>query len=894
MEEFITLKQLQAYDKLKVPGVIYVEELPENPENAVYGIKHEDKETVEYTTKFIDILATYFTEYSSGKFTIREDYEAEVEGTAFKSAALVSGKYFIYSEENCQGLLPGDYSPYSNYTFSISEDIIHTDFYTGKKEDKSYVKLANVDEVERYFIRKEQKGKANGVASLDANGRVPVEQMPVQAFVYLGQWDASTGVFPPDADTPGDFYEVNVAGIIEGIEFVVGDWIVWTSENRWDKSENKNYVTSVNKKRGEVQVYGDNTEIETPSSDTEGRTIKEYIDDITVDGNTWNEDTQDITSKAVLDEEELPETVEDKVYRLNAETYTSVTVRQTMSIQDIVNLGFEIVSDDGRNVSFWWHTTEDKVVITDDDGNKVIRMSLLRDVPQSFSYTTEDGWSHSPMTFVIFKIYESKFSVYAKDTKLVTDNEWQKDRENIAYKNKENVFTETNTFDAVKANSIGKDNTEITFEGDTVDVTGDLQVKCIKEPEAIEIETPALTQNGKYVVTEVDGVDTDVDGKTESIAVVDVTALPAALKDKVYTIKGEEPEPISSTIPLDKERLLALYDSYDKIERPDGLIQCQNFQGDVTLFVDGVKQYNLDLLFYNPQETYWQTMVIQTTGGSGIYYNVPDAPRITYEIKQLPIDKAYAKDVRLATYSELADADKIRTVDNIEPTKDKNVTTKVELSKEAYSQLVAAGIDDPNVTYYVTDEQPSADFINDFIVSAGLTWSSQKIRDAIEAATPVIINDAIKALTTTYSSEKIVQLIAAAVADQLTKTEAAALYQPVGDYATNTAISDMLTKTEAADTYEPKNSDLATKTYVSSNYQPKGNYATTADISDMETKTHAGQTYEPKNSDLATKTWVGQQGFLKSIPEGIVTEDTFRTELQKYVYRSGSDIVFNL
>ena len=79
---------------------------------------------------------------------------------------------------------------------------------------------------------------------------------------------------------------------------------------------------------------------------------------------------------------------------------------------------------------------------------------------------------------------------------------------------------------------------------------------------------------------------------------------------------------------------------------------------------------------------------------------------------------------------------------------------------------------------------------------------------------------------------------ASAIADMLTKTEAADTYQPKGEYLTADAIADMETKTEAAATY-----------------QPKGDYLTADAIVDMETKTEAAEAYQPKG-DYATKTEV--------------------------------------
>lgn len=66
------------------------------------------------------------------------------------------------------------------------------------------------------------------------------------------------------------------------------------------------------------------------------------------------------------------------------------------------------------------------------------------------------------------------------------------------------------------------------------------------------------------------------------------------------------------------------------------------------------------------------------------------------------------------------------------------------------------------------------------------------------------------------------------IADMETKTEAAATYQPKGDYLTADAIADMETKTEAAETYQPKG-DYATKTEVTEGLASKQDAATAFD-----------------------------------------------------------------
>jgi hypothetical protein len=78
-----------------------------------------------------------------------------------------------------------------------------------------------------------EKAAANGLASLDATGKIPSAQLPVSAMEYKGTWDASSGAYPVSPDT-GDFWKVSVVGITSGVEFDVGDAIVYNGTS-WDK-----------------------------------------------------------------------------------------------------------------------------------------------------------------------------------------------------------------------------------------------------------------------------------------------------------------------------------------------------------------------------------------------------------------------------------------------------------------------------------------------------------------------------------------------------------------------------------------------------------------------------------------------------------------------------------
>lgn len=105
------------------------------------------------------------------------------------------------------------------------------------------------------------KGDALGVAELDANGKVPMAQLPsavVGGMSYQGVWDASSGV-PALTPSKGWFYVVSVAGStdLSGItDWKVGDWAVY-NETVWNKIDNTDVVSSVNGMGGAVVLDTD-------------------------------------------------------------------------------------------------------------------------------------------------------------------------------------------------------------------------------------------------------------------------------------------------------------------------------------------------------------------------------------------------------------------------------------------------------------------------------------------------------------------------------------------------------------------------------------------------------------------------------------------------------------
>ena len=94
-------------------------------------------------------------------------------------------------------------------------------------------------------------GAANGVATLDSSGKVPLSQLPSSVITYLGTWNAATNTptLVNGTGDDGDLYICNVAGTVNfgagPITFYVGDWVIYGS-GTWQRSSGATgTVTSV-------------------------------------------------------------------------------------------------------------------------------------------------------------------------------------------------------------------------------------------------------------------------------------------------------------------------------------------------------------------------------------------------------------------------------------------------------------------------------------------------------------------------------------------------------------------------------------------------------------------------------------------------------------------------
>ena len=110
--------------------------------------------------------------------------------------------------------------------------------------------LDDISSIVGNYIPLSQKGVSNGVATLDAQSKIPMSQIPdalVGSVKYVDVYDASTNTpaLPAaDASNKGWYYIVNVAGSQQGLSLNKNDWVI-SNGMKWDKVDNNNLITSV-------------------------------------------------------------------------------------------------------------------------------------------------------------------------------------------------------------------------------------------------------------------------------------------------------------------------------------------------------------------------------------------------------------------------------------------------------------------------------------------------------------------------------------------------------------------------------------------------------------------------------------------------------------------------
>ena len=196
-----------------------------------------------------------------------------------------------------------------------------------------------------------QKGANNGVATLDAGGKVPVAQLPSSVMTYEGVWNASTNS-PALVDGTGDagmVYRVGTAGSQDlgsgSISFAVGDYVIYNG-TIWEKSDTTDAVASVNGQTGIVSLDTDDIAEGTAQYFTDERAQDAVgtilADSATIDF-TYTDGTPEITAAVKtnsIDETHLTASVAGD--GLNGGNGTALSV----DVGDLAGTGLE---NDGSN-----------------------------------------------------------------------------------------------------------------------------------------------------------------------------------------------------------------------------------------------------------------------------------------------------------------------------------------------------------------------------------------------------------------------------------------------------------------------------------------------------------------------------------------------------------------
>ena len=201
----------------------------------------------------------------------------------FYNKPLSNARFLIKSGDTTTGLIKFDnyvpelesgveYTPSNLKQFATMEKVKdvqdNLDTHIADKTNphevtKSQVGLPNVTNDAQ--VKRSEMGNANGVATLDSGGKLPVSQIPDVIFgqvEYCDDYDASSGV-NQTIRTPrkGDYYICDTAGTYNpdgtqnspAIDYELGDWAIYNG-TVWKKVDNTDAVQSVQGRTGAVVI----------------------------------------------------------------------------------------------------------------------------------------------------------------------------------------------------------------------------------------------------------------------------------------------------------------------------------------------------------------------------------------------------------------------------------------------------------------------------------------------------------------------------------------------------------------------------------------------------------------------------------------------------------------
>jgi hypothetical protein len=146
------------------------------------------------------------------------------------------------------------YTNYASFPTPGTTDVIYCAKDTKKLylwSGSAYVEVFPSQALLDTYQLRSEKGNANGYASLDSQGKVPISQLPSSIMEYKGTWNASTNTptLANGTGDTGDVYICNVAGTVNfgagPLTFAVGDYVIY-SGSIWQRSSGAvGTVTSV-------------------------------------------------------------------------------------------------------------------------------------------------------------------------------------------------------------------------------------------------------------------------------------------------------------------------------------------------------------------------------------------------------------------------------------------------------------------------------------------------------------------------------------------------------------------------------------------------------------------------------------------------------------------------
>lgn len=291
------------------------------------------------------------------------------------------------------------------------------------------------------YVPTSQKGVANGIASLDSNGKVPTSQLPdsvVGSMEYKGTFNAKTGYIIPELEK-GWYYICSTAGTKnpDGTTgpsdgYSVGDWAVYNGPtDGWSKIDNDGKVTSVNNKVGAVTLtYSDvgalaSTTKYAKSLSVSGRTVTLKDQDGTTLSTITTQDTTYESKAAASGGTALSLVTTGEKYTWNSKqnALVSGTNIKTINGESILGSGNIAFPAEKVFVAEYGVTTLSELQQAYQNGLVILMRGHINSSGDicNFFYLQE-AYSKSGSDTLVFRCYQSNGSMYV--TTSITSSGW--------------------------------------------------------------------------------------------------------------------------------------------------------------------------------------------------------------------------------------------------------------------------------------------------------------------------------------------------------------------------------------------------------------------------------------------------------------------------------------